>query len=110
MPACYRGGGGGVDWLVFMNTPHPRSGKVKSKRVQKTLFPGSYGGMSCASGKQKADAEILRAHQRRALRTLRGGLGRALFSSTLARGFSRGSLLSSIERVSLRCLMLNLNK
>ena len=44
----------------------------------------------------------LRAHKRRALRTLRGGLGRARFSSTLARAFFRGSLLSPVERVSLQ--------
>ena len=46
-----------------------------------------------------------------ALRTLSGGIGRALFSSTLARAFSRGSLLSiPTEKVSLRCFMLDLNK
>ena len=80
------------DWLVFMNTPPPRSGKVKFKRVQKTLFPGSYGGMSCASGTQKADAEILRAHHATFAGLSVDGLGRALFSSTLARVFSRGPL------------------
>ena len=42
-----------------MNTTPLRSGNVQSERVQKTLFLGSYRGKSCASGTQKADAEIL---------------------------------------------------
>ena len=93
-----------------MNTPLSLSRKVQSERLQKKLFLGWYGGKSCASSTPKADAEMLRAHQRRFLGTLHGGLGRAHFSSTLARAFSRGSLLSPIERMSLRCFTLDLNK
>ena len=80
--------------------------KSSPKEFRKNFFWGDMEGSPAPAARQG----MLSAHQRRALGTLHGGLGRAHFSSTLARPFSRGSLLPPVERVSLRCFTLDLNK
>ena len=93
--------------MDLMNTTLPLTGKVQSERVQKKTLSR----VIWREVMRERNVKFLGLVNERALRTLSGGLGRALSSSTLARAFSRDALLSiPIEKVSLRCFMLDLNK
>ena len=73
--------------------PSPTVWKSQIQKSSKNTLSGVIWRDVMRERTQKADAEILRAHHATFAGLSVDGLGRALFSSTLARVFSRGPLL-----------------